>query len=48
MLDKTKEVLALLEKYGLLNKIIEQVLTPEMAGAIARGFAKGLIEGSKK
>ena len=41
---KLKEVLKFLEKHGLVNKVVDKLLSPESLEAIAYGFAKGMKE----
>ena len=48
MFKKITGLISYLEKHGLVNKVLDKVLTPEMAGAIAEGFARGLVQEAKK
>ena len=43
-MSKLKEILELLEKHGLVNKILDKLLTPENMEALGRGIARGLKE----
>ena len=41
-MKKLEKILKILEKYGLVNKVIDRLLTPEMAEAFGRGLGDSL------
>jgi len=42
-----QDIILFLEKHGLVNKVIDKLLTVEMMKALGEGVGKGIAEGLK-
>jgi hypothetical protein len=47
-MENLETVLAFVEKHGLVNQVLDKLLSPESLKAVAEGLGKGLAEGLKE